>query len=221
MSVDSNRPPPQSGVGAGQTVPEFATRDPNSPAFWDERFKSGFMPWDQAGVPSAFTAFAARHAGESVLIPGCGSAWEALVLAQEGRQVRAIDFSPNAVATAREQLGAHGAVVEQADFFSYEPPFTPAWIYERAFLCALPKARWGDYAQRMATLLPAGALLAGFYFLGATPKGPPFGIERPELEALLLPHFELIEDEAVADSVPVFAGRERWMTWRRRGAAVA
>ncbi|TAL94966.1 MAG: thiopurine S-methyltransferase [Paraburkholderia sp.] len=219
MSADSSRPKPP--ADARQTAPEFASRDPDLPAFWNERFERGFMPWDQAGVPPAFKAFAARHTEGAVLIPGCGSAWEALALAQAGRPVRAIDFSPNAVATARERLGAYASVVEQADFFAYEPPFAPAWIYERAFLCALPKARWGDYAQRMAALLPAGALLAGFYFLGATPKGPPFGIERGELDALLAPHFELIEDEAVADSIPIFVGRERWMTWRRRGVAAA
>ena len=70
-------------------------------------------------------------------------------------------------------------------------------------------------------MLPEGGLLAGFYFFGATPKGPPFGIERAELEALLSPDFELIEDEAVTDSIAVFAGRERWLTWRRRGPARA
>ncbi|WCM20317.1 TPMT family class I SAM-dependent methyltransferase [Paraburkholderia bryophila] len=200
------------------SVPDFATRDPNSPRFWDERFERGFMPWDQAGVPSAFQAFAARHAGAAVLIPGCGSAYEALWLAEHGNPVRAIDFSPAAVAAAHAQLGAqHAQLVEQADFFTYEPPFAPDWIYERAFLCALPIALRADYARRMAELLPLGAQLAGFYFIGATPKGPPFGIERAELDALLTPYFELIEDEPVNDSIPVFAGRERWLTWRRRG----
>lgn len=198
-------------------APDFSTRDPNSPAFWDERFKRGFMPWDQAGVPSAFRAFAARHSGAAVLIPGCGSAYEAVWLASQGNPVRAIDFSPAAVASAHVQLGEqHSQLVEQADFFTYEPPFKPAWIYERAFLCALPLARRADYARRMADLLPGGALLAGLYFIGATPKGPPFGIERTELDALLTPYFELIEDEAVTDSIAVFAGRERWLTWRRR-----
>ncbi|MBN3805654.1 methyltransferase domain-containing protein [Paraburkholderia sp. Ac-20336] len=198
-------------------VPDFSSRDPNSPEFWDERFERRFTPWDQAGVPAAFRAFAARHRDAAVLIPGCGSAYEALWLAQQGNPVRAIDFSPAAVAAAREQLGAqHAQLVEQADFFAYEPPFTPAWIYERAFFCALPPARRGDYVRRMAELLPAGALLAGFFFIGATPKGPPFGVERGELDALLTPHFELIEDEAVADSIAVFSGRERWLNWRRR-----
>jgi len=202
-------------------TPEFTTRDPDSPAFWDERFESGFTPWDQAGVPAAFKSFAARHIGLPVLIPGCGNAWEALVLARQGWQVRAIDFSPGAIAAARDQLGAHADVLEQADFFAYEPPFKPGWIYERAFLCALPPARRPDYARRMAALLPEGGLLAGFYFFGVTPKGPPFGIERADLEALLSPDFELVEDEAVTDSIPVFAGRERWLTWRRRGPARA
>jgi hypothetical protein len=175
------------------------------------------MPWDQAGVPSAFQSFAARHSGAAVLIPGCGSAYEAVWLAGQANPVRAIDFSPAAVAVAHEQLGAqHAQLVEQADFFTYEPPFTPAWIYERAFLCALPLARRADYARRMADLLPGGALLAGFFFIGATPKGPPFGIERAELDALLTPYFELIEDEPVHDSIAIFAGRERWLTWRRR-----
>lgn len=203
--------------GAAPSAPEFESRDPRDPAFWNERFEQGFTPWDQAGVLPAFEAFAARHPGEAVVIPGCGSAWEALWLAQHGRQVRAIDFSPAAVATARAQLGPQYAhVVEEADFFAWPPPFTPGWVYERAFLCALPRDFWARYAARMADILPEGGLLAGFFFIGATPKGPPFGIDRAELEALLEPNFTLVEDEPVSGSIPVFAGRERWMTWQRR-----
>jgi hypothetical protein len=208
--------PRPSADAPSPSAPDFTARDPSTPAFWDERFQQGFTPWDQAGVPDAFRAFVARHDRRSVLIPGCGSAHEALSLAQAGWPVRAIDFSAAAVAAARARLGAHADVVEQADFFAYEPPFVPGWIYERAFLCALPKSRWADYARRMAALLPPGGLLAGFFFLGATQKGPPFGIEREELEALFSPVFELIEDEPVEGSIPVFAGRERWLAWRRR-----
>jgi hypothetical protein len=199
----------------------FETRDANSPDFWDERFDRRFMPWDQAGVPEAFQAFALanRNALPNVLIPGCGSAYEALWLAQEKWHVKAIDFSASAVAAAREQLGEHADVVEQADFFAFQPPFETNWIYERAFLCALPRHRWQDYAARMAALLRPGALLAGFYFLGATPKGPPFGIERDALDALLTPYFELVEEHEVTGSIDVFAGRERWLTWRRRPIA--
>ncbi|MBN3754163.1 thiopurine S-methyltransferase [Paraburkholderia sp. Tr-20389] len=200
---------------------DFENRDPNAPGFWDERFGRGFTPWDQAGVPSAFKAFIERHAPVPVLIPGCGSAYEAWWLAEKGWTVRAIDFAPNAVEAARAQLGAHAGLVEEADFFTYQPPFEPGWIYERAFLCALPPARRADWLARMAELMPPGGLLAGFFFIGATQKGPPFGIEGAELDALMSTHFELVEDEPVDDSIAVFAGRERWLTWRRRGPAKA
>lgn len=210
-SSDRPAPAPDSAV-----APTFATRDPNTAAFWDERFRQGFTPWDQAGVPAAFASFAARTAPRPVFIPGCGNAHEVGWLAQAGWTVRAIDFSADAVAAARSQLGPHGALVEQADFFAYRPPFVTGWIYERAFLCALPPARRADYAARMAQLLEPGALLAGFFFFDDAPKGPPFGITRADLDALLSPSFELVEEQAVDDSIPVFAGRERWMTWRRR-----
>jgi hypothetical protein len=36
------------------------------------------------------------------------------------------------------------------------------------------------------------------------------------LHVLLDPHFALIEDKAVTDSIPVFQGAERWQVWRRR-----
>lgn len=201
---------------AAGEAPVFSTRDPNTAAFWDERFREGFTPWDQAGVPPAFAAFVARNAPRAVLIPGCGSAHEAAALAQAGWTVRAIDFSADAVALARKQLGPDAGLVEQADFFTYRPPFAPEWIYERAFLCALPPKRRADYAARMADLLGPGAVLAGFFFFDESPKGPPFGISRSDLAALLGESFELVEDEAVSGSIPVFAGRERWMTWRRR-----
>ena len=211
MTNEPNRPQP------GSATPEFTTRDPALASFWDERFERGVTPWDQAGVQPAFEAFALAHPGLPVLIPGCGNAWEAGWLADRHHHVRAIDFSPAAVASAREVLGAaRAASVEQADFFTYQPPFAPGWVFERAFLCALPKAQRSRYATRMAELLPAGALLAGFFFLGDTRSGPPFGIDRAELDALLAPHFELIHDQPVDGSIPVFVGRERWLTWRRR-----
>lgn len=208
---------PEEPSQPGANAPEFATRDPAQPSFWDERFERGFTPWDQAGVQPAFEAFALAHPGLPVLIPGCGNAWEAGWLADRGHDVRAIDFSAVAVESARHALGgARAAIVEHADFFAYQPPFAPGWIFERAFLCALPKVQRSRYAARMAELLPAGGLLAGFFFLADTPSGPPFGIDRAELDALFEPYFELIDDRPVDGSIPVFVGRERWLTWRRR-----
>jgi hypothetical protein len=75
---------------------------------------------------------------------------------------------------------------------------------------------WPKVAARWAELLAPGGLLAGFFYFDDALKGPPFGIDRSALDALLTPGFECVEDAAVSDSIPVFAGKERWMVWQRR-----
>lgn len=204
---------------------QFDLHDPSRPEFWSERFDKGFTPWDQQGVPRVFTAFARDAMSEGgaspaswprVLIPGCGRAHEARWLAQQGFALDAIDFSAAAVAAAREQLGPYAGVVRQADFFEFTPAHPIGWIYERTFFCALPLARRADYAARMAALLPSGSWLAGLFFVTEKPVGPPFGTSLDELHALLDPSFELIREREVDDSMPIFAGVERWLEWRRR-----
>jgi SAM-dependent methyltransferase len=198
-------------------MPEFSSRDPNTPGFWDERFERGFMPWDRGGVPLALREFVAGSDRPLVtLIPGCGAAYELAFLAELGWDATAIDFSPAAVAKAKAGLGRWADRVLEADFFEYAPAKPLDLIYERAFLCALPRAMWPKVAARWAELLAPGTRLAGFFFFDDAVKGPPFGIERPALDALLTPHFECIEDAPVSDSIPVFAGKERWMVWQRK-----
>ena len=91
-------------------------------------------------------------------------------------------------------------------------------IYERAFLCALPRKLWADWGRRVAELLPPGGLLAGYFFVCDQPKGPPFGILPEQLDELLTPNFERLADAPASDSIAVFAGRERWQVWRRRAS---
>ncbi|MYM72531.1 methyltransferase domain-containing protein [Duganella sp. FT134W] len=195
---------------------DFQQRDPLSPAFWDERFERHFTPWDKGGVSQALQDFVAAHSPLTTLIPGCGSAYELAFLAGQGWDATAIDFSPAAVAQGKLATGEHAARVVEADFFAWQPAAPLQLIYERAFLCAMPRAMWPQVAARWAQLLAPGALLAGYFFFDDAAKGPPFGIQRAQLEQLLRADFACIADDAVSDSIPVFAGKERWMVWRRR-----
>ena len=184
-------------------------------AFWDARYSADVTPWDAGGVPEALKAFAGRRPEPvRVLIPGCGSGHEAAYLLERGWDVLAIDFSPVAVALASTTLGSRARVVREADFFSLnDAPFDV--VYERAFLCALPPSTWPVYADQMARLVRPGGLLAGFFFLAETGGGPPFGISRQALQALLGGAFRCLTDDPVSDSLPVFAGAERWQVWQR------
>ncbi len=197
-----------------------ATQNPALPDFWEQRYRDGVTPWDAGGVPRALQDFVAERratqAGAArVLLPGCGNAWEARHLCELGWDVLALDFSAAAVAGAAPVMGRWRDRLLLADFFTFAAGAPFDLIYERAFLCALPRHLWPDYAARCAGLSRPGGLLAGIFYFGSEPKGPPFMIEPAALEALLAPHFARIDDRPVDDSLPLFQGRERWQVWRR------
>ena len=208
-------------------APTFPRLDPATPAFWDVRFAAEFTPWDRGGAPQNLRDFLAmpEHTPRKTLIPGCGAAREVSAFADAGWPVTAIDFSAEAVSQAKAVLGPHASLVEQADFFDARlanEGFT--LVYESAFLCALPPDARTAWAAQISRILSAGdsaggsssGLLAGYFFFGESPKGPPFGIDREALMALLSPAFELVEDVEPQDSIAVFRGLERWMVWCRR-----
>jgi thiopurine S-methyltransferase len=195
----------------------FLAQDSSKSDFWESRYRDHTTPWDAGKVPDALREYVMRiKTGSRILIPGCGSAYEAGYLAENGFDVLAIDFSPAAVELAKKNLSGFGDIVRLADFFEFDYGKPYEVIYERAFLCALPPRMWPQYAPRTAQLLRPGGELAGFFFLRETEKGPPFGTTPEALHALLAPHFDLVEDRVVTDSIPVFQDAERWQVWRKR-----
>ena len=199
-------------------TPEFPKRDPADPEFWDLRYDADFAPWDAGRVPAQLRAFVAcASRPRSVLVPGCGAARDVRFLAESGWDVLGLDFSHEAIAKARALLGPHVDRVRYGDFFApvAEAPFEV--VYERAFLCALPRRLWPAWGERVAQLVEPGGTLAGYFYFDAGDRGPPFALHVPaELDALLSPAFDLLEDAAVADSIDVFRGKERWQEWRRK-----
>lgn len=192
------------------------------PEFWNTRYAAGHMPWDFGGVPAALVRFLAAHpgAGRHALIPGCGSGYEIAAFAVAGWDVTAIDFSPPAIAQARTRLGpALADRVLPGDFFTHAFSAAPFdLVYERTFLCALPPDLWSRIAARTAALLKRGGALAGIYYFGDKEDGPPFGLAPGEAEKLFARDFALITDAAVpvVESLPLYAGCERWQERRRR-----
>src|SRR5512134_2009840 len=192
--------------------------DSSLPDFWDTRYETSVTPWDAGRVPDSLRRHLSTFPpGARVLMPGCGSAYEVYHLAENGFDVLAIDFSAAAVAQAQKQLGCFADRVKQADFFDFDLAGRPFNVlYERAFLCALPQRLWPRYAERSAKVLTPGGWIAGFFYFDDSPRGPPFGTNEAQLQALLSPWFERIEDEPVGDSLPVFQGKERWQVWANR-----
>jgi hypothetical protein len=193
-------------------------QDSSRPEFWDTRFRGGVIPWDAGGVPAQLSAWlATKSAPLKILVPGCGSGYEVRAFAAHGHDVLAIDFSAAAVEAARSELGDLGRLVEQQDFFAFATqPFD--LVYERAFLCALPRRLWPQWASRLAELVRPGGELAGFFYFDDNERGPPFGIAPHALSALLRDDFELSAEKAIPpeQSIPVFQRKEVWQVWKRK-----
>lgn len=199
------------------TEPRFPKHDPASANFWELRYKEGFIPWDAGMVPALLEDYCARVAPpKKTLVPGCGSAWEVAYLASRGWDVLAIDFSAAAVQAAKTVLGPLAHLVREEDFFS--PRFAVHsfdFVYERAFLCALPRRMWNEWAKRNMELLAPGGRLGGFFFSDDAERGPPFGLKHGELETLLAPWFKKIEHALPVESIALFKGKESWQVWER------
>lgn len=188
------------------------------PDHWENLYLEGRLPWDAGGVPAEFLDYLARSTGPgSALVPGCGSGYEIVSLAEAGFDVVAVDFSPAAIDIARRIAGQTGATIDIADFFEL-PEESFDLIYERAFMCALDPGQRDAWADKVRSLLkPAGCLVGYFFLDGAELDGPPFGMWPDELQQLLGDEFTLTDERRTSDPKPVFKNQEYWQVWCRSG----
>jgi hypothetical protein len=68
----------------------------------------------------------------------------------------------------------------------------------------------------MADLLADGGRLIGFFFYGQEDEPPPYPLTETEAQQLLGKKFARTADAPVTDSLPLFAGRERWQVWTKK-----
>jgi SAM-dependent methyltransferase len=185
--------------------------------FWDSRYRARKTPWDFGGVPHVLAKYLQTTSPQRVLIPGCGAGYEVRAFHERGWDVLAADYSPAAIGRARQVLGALADKVVLADFFANEfggVKFDV--IYERTFLCSLPPEVWPRYERRMAELLADGGELLGLFFYGQEDEPPPYPLTEKQAQELFGEHFTRVVDEPASDSLPLFAGRERWQVWQKR-----
>ena len=164
--------------------------------FWQQHFEAGTIPWDRGGPSPQLVAWLghAVRAGETVLVPGCGSGWDVAELANAGARVTGIDYAPAAVAKAEALLRERAlvATIVEADVLEWAPSSPVDAVYEQTCLCALHPDHWKRYGDQLhAWLKPGGRLLAMFMQKprpGAAEgfvEGPPYHCDVHAMRALL------------------------------------
>jgi SAM-dependent methyltransferase len=163
--------------------------------FWEQRFASENTPWDRGEANPQLGAWLAAGSLKPcrILIPGCGSGYEAAGLANAGFDVTALDYAPIAIERTRKLLEAANLKAElvEADALSWLPDKPFDAIYEQTCLCAIYPDRWREYADQLHRWIrPAGRLYALFAQIsrpGAAQgaiEGPPYHCDIAGMRAL-------------------------------------
>ena len=181
-------------------------------AFWDERWKNKETGWDLNAVSPPLHSYfeTIKEKDKSILIPGCGSAYEAEYLLQNGfENVTVIDISAALVQQLLNRLSDYAGkrlTVICGDFFKHTGKYD--YIIEQTFFCALDKNKREAYVTKMQSLLKEDGRLAGLLFDKEFEKGPPFGGSKNEYLDLFSTEFEILKMEACLTSAKPRLGTE-------------
>lgn len=196
---------------------------PLSAEAWEQRYQEGTTRWDLGQPTPPFVhllqSSEAPEPGTAVVL-GAGRGYEALLFAQHGFEVTAVDFAPSAVAAMAQLAQASGTPLRtlQRNIFDLVPECQGQFDYviEHTCFCAIDPSLRPTYVQLVADLLkPNGTLLAVF-FTHRRPGGPPYGSNPEEIRALFEPCFVVESLTPTTNSVPSRRGEEHFGQFRVR-----
>lgn len=196
--------------------------------FWHERWERGEIGFHQADCNHLMQRFVSRlkmPPGGHVLVPLCGKSLDMLWLRDQGYRVTGIEISSLAVTDffienglsrtteVRDSLTLYTGKNIQiwcGDFFTIDLSDMPQvdGVYDRASLVALPETMREAYVHRLSSLMPAGtrSLLLTLDYPPEEMRGPPFPVNRQEVEQRFAPGFRvehIFQTDCLADQ-PAF-----------------
>ncbi|MBI3135084.1 MAG: methyltransferase domain-containing protein [Bacteroidetes bacterium] len=186
--------------------------------YWDKRWQNQQTGWDVGHISTPLKDYFDQLTDKKlkILIPGCGNAYEAEYLWEQGfHNTFIVEISELAVASFLKRYpGFPKEHIFTTDFFKLEGQFD--LVVEQTFFCAIdPKLRTA-YAQKVAQLLKPGGKLVGVLFNRDFEGGPPFGGWRDEYIQTFNPYFELKVIETAYNSIPPRAGTELFIKFLKK-----
>jgi len=186
---------------------------------WHQSWKSGKIGFHQQRINSRLETFwpaLGLQTSAPVLVPLCGKSLDMLYLHRLGHPVIGVELSEIAVEAffvenhlsfERTQSGnlqeftgtgtALGIRLLAGDLFDLETAQTGplTGFYDRASLIALPPETRQQYVDKLASLLPVGAvgLLIGLSYDPSKMSGPPFSVSDAEVQTLFAQDFQITE----------------------------
>lgn len=188
--------------------------------YWSNRYSNNDAGWDTGCITTPLKAYFDQLTDKniSILIPGCGSSYEAEYLLQNGfTNITLIDISSVLCEKVQERLTIYlhkGLRVVCGDFFEQHGQYD--LIVEQTFFCALDPSLREKYAATMQQLLKPQGKLVGLLFDRKFEINPPFGGDKNEYQQLFDPYFAIEMMEPCYNSIQPRQGAELFIQFRKK-----
>lgn len=165
---------------------------------WSERYRQGKTPWEKGQAHPELATLLEMHrdlveAADHILVPGCGFGHDARLIDRYSKgTVTGLDIASEAIQQARILTEKPGPRWEVGDLFNWQGAYD--LVFEHTCFCAIPVERRPEYVEAMARLIRPGGSLLGIFFLNPDHEGeagPPFGVQREELDHFFGNFFEI------------------------------
>lgn len=171
--------------------------------YWSNRYLQQQTGWDigHGSTPLVEYLQTLTDKNVSILIPGCGNAYEAEWLLQNGfNNVTVLDISPVLTAALEEKFKGQHITIITGNFFEHKGQYD--LILEQTFFCALDPILRPNYVYQMHQLLKPGGKLVGVLFNKEFEGGPPFGGSKEEYQTLFSKLLNIKKMEPCYNSIP-------------------
>lgn len=191
--------------------------------FWESIYANGKPGWDMGTPTPVFRALI--ESGElqpcKVCLPGSGLGYDAILFAQNGFEVTALDFAPTAVSHQRKLAEKAGVALEICSNDLFELPSRLPGQYdlvvEYVTMCAVTPDQRDEFSRIMAGLLkPGGRYVSLLFPIEDRSGGPPYGLDETEsIHALERAGLILDVNRVHPATIKPRRGREKLLIFRK------
>jgi SAM-dependent methyltransferase len=176
---------------------------PLNSEYWDNQYKLNETGWDLNEVSPPIKAYIDQLENKniSVLIAGCGNAYEAQYLYQSGiTNITLVDISETLINNLQQKYANTTIKVLHKDIFELKGKFD--LIIEQTLFCAIDPSLRKQFVATMSDLLSEKGKLVGLLFNRLFEnQGPPFGGDKDEYQKLFSSYFIIKTMDSCYNSV--------------------
>jgi SAM-dependent methyltransferase len=178
--------------------------------YWSKRYQNNETAWDIGAPSTPLKEYIDQLENKNIkiLIPGCGNAYEAQYLFENGfKNVFVIDLSPIPLQNLKKRVpNFPDNQLLEGDFFELTNQFD--LILEQTMFCAIEPRLRTAYARKSSELLVEKGKLVGVLFNREFEGGPPFGGKKDEYFRYFSNYFEKVDIQDCYNSINPRMGSE-------------